>query len=92
MYATKEIQEFVTLKNSLGALRLEWATKSGKNRALDFDIRNALVNLRATLDEDRISIEALKEKIESIQKLQSEQMQNKIDIECLKSFIDKKEI
>lgn len=91
MYATKEIQEFVTLKNSLGALRLEWATKSGINRALDFDIRNALVNLRATLDEDRISIEALKEKIESIQKLQSEQMQNKIDIECLKSFIDKKE-
>ncbi len=99
MYATKEIQELVTQKNSLGALQLERATQSGRNDDLDFDIKNALINLKSTLDDNRIGlinlsddIKGLKAQVENIQKLQLEQMQNKVNIECLKSFINKKKV
>lgn len=92
MYATKEIQELVTQKNSLGSLRLERATQSGRNDALDLDIIRALIDLEGSLNEDRIIIVNLKKQVENIQKLQLEQMQNKVNIECLKSFINKKEV
>lgn len=92
MYATKEIQELVTQKNSLGALQLERATQSGRNDALDLDIIRALIDLEGSLNEDRIIIVNLKKQVENIQKLQLEQMQNKVNIECLKSFINKKEV
>ena len=92
MYATKEIQELVTQKNSLGTLQLERATQSGRNDALDLDIIRALIDLEGSLNEDRIIIVNLKKQVENIQKLQLEQMQNKVNIECLKSFINKKEV